>query len=543
MEINRLLSDELSYELVVRGASGDGTVVEKRQRLRGLLKLEKLGSPIKVSQELHVPGEEELEVCVGKLDELEEAIHRIDMNNADNEYRRIQSRLLHVMNRISRVPGGLVGDDAKSQLLSRGSELLGLLEEAVSPVQPSTRTSKPVRLEADAARSILDEPNTPLLADGQPQSSVEEQSILLPNILHTGTAVGQQSTIPVGNLLGAPGLLLAAKGTDTVHSIHVNQRGESTLLPLSPIQPRAQKTSSVNLGDVMVSNRDRFSRDPSLSFKIVSNWNLKFDGSGSVSNFLERVEELSAACSITEAELLNTAIALFSGMALSWFRSIRSTISSWGDLSSLLKATYLSPEYEEEIWMDIRNRSQGADEKAAIFIGVMENLFNRLSEKQSESKRLTIIRRNLLPHLQNQLALVKIDSIPDLIKTCQTIEGVRLRTERLRPPPSNPRMVAEPQLMYRPTRSPVSHTVVCEAGMTMSGTSGSSGVRSTSNQNVGSSSQASRCFNCNGVGHLARNCAQPFRRRCFRCGKAGVTVRTCPSCSGNSNAGSERTET
>lgn len=90
-----------------------------------------------------------------------------------------------MVNRINKLPGDLVGDGAKSQLLSIGGELLGLSEEAASPEQLSITTRKSVRLQADAARSILDEPNTPLLADGQPQSSIEEQSILLNNILHT----------------------------------------------------------------------------------------------------------------------------------------------------------------------------------------------------------------------------------------------------------------------------------------------------------------------------------------------------------------------
>lgn len=41
-----------------------------------------------------------------------------------------------------------------------------------------------------------------------------------------------------------------------------------------------------------------------------------------------------------------------------------------------------------------------------------------------------------------------------------------------------------------------------------------------------------KCWNCDGVGHLSRNCAASPRLHCYRCGRAEVTLRTCPDCSG-----------
>lgn len=102
MEVNRLLSDELSYELRVRGAPDDGTVCEKRQRLRELMRLEKMGAFTQhFSSELKV--EEEIDICQTKIKELAEIVENFDVNNAKNDFSRLQSRLIHVAGRLNRI--------------------------------------------------------------------------------------------------------------------------------------------------------------------------------------------------------------------------------------------------------------------------------------------------------------------------------------------------------------------------------------------------------------------------------------------------------
>jgi len=41
-----------------------------------------------------------------------------------------------------------------------------------------------------------------------------------------------------------------------------------------------------------------------------------------------------------------------------------------------------------------------------------------------------------------------------------------------------------------------------------------------------------KCWNCDGVGHISRNCAASPRLHCYRCGRAEVILRTGPVCSG-----------
>jgi hypothetical protein len=67
----------------------------------------------------------------------------------------------------------------------------------------------------------------------------------------------------------------------------------------------------------------------------VVKWNLKFtgeSGSLSVAAFFERVEELKVARGINDRELHDSAVDLFEGQALVWYRSVRRRVNSWEEL-------------------------------------------------------------------------------------------------------------------------------------------------------------------------------------------------------------------
>lgn len=212
--------------------------------------------------------------------------------------------------------------------------------------------------------------------------------------------------------------------------------------------------------------------------------------------------------------MLNCAFTLFSGTALTWFRAIRDSVFTWKDLTNKLRETYLSAEYEKDVWQDIRTRTQGVAEKCAIYIAVMQNLFNKLRSKPSENTCLKIIRRNMLPFIQNQLALSTIRTIDQLISKSRQVEDVYLRSLRIKPPPSQPNLVTETDLMYRKPRGQVN--IVSEVG---------------GREPIGSS--RSVCYNYREIGHFKRNCPHPPVRRCFKCGRLGQTIRSCACGSGN----------
>lgn len=83
MNVDHLHSDELEYELGIRGYPTGGTVAEKRKQLRTALKLEKDGLTFSMVPILE--PEDEINVCEQKTKELKEAVDRFDYTNAVNE--------------------------------------------------------------------------------------------------------------------------------------------------------------------------------------------------------------------------------------------------------------------------------------------------------------------------------------------------------------------------------------------------------------------------------------------------------------------------
>lgn len=149
----------------------------------------------------------------------------------------------------------------------------------------------------------------------------------------------------------------------------------------------------------------------------------------------------------------------------------------------------------------------------------MQNILSRLPKPASESTKLHIIRRNLLPEYQRTLALTNVVDISQLVKICPTLEDADERASRFKPPPTNTSSLLEPGLAYKKVgqRHSVLYTATCDANINL----------------VTSNTRNTICWNFRLPGHLAKGCKKPPRRHCFRCGAESVTVRTCEKCSGN----------
>ncbi|KAF5287224.1 hypothetical protein FQA39_LY16001 [Lamprigera yunnana] len=98
---NRLLLDELDYELLVRGVTSSGTVADKRKLLRSRINLEKITKTS--SPNVNLNFGDELRVCDDKLQYIETDLSTFASGFSDNEYRRIRIRLLHLDGRIERI--------------------------------------------------------------------------------------------------------------------------------------------------------------------------------------------------------------------------------------------------------------------------------------------------------------------------------------------------------------------------------------------------------------------------------------------------------
>lgn len=313
------------------------------------------------------------------------------------------------------------------------------------------------------------------------------------------------------------------------------------------VLPSAAEFSPVNMNSTNLQNATFFNNHvlPATSKSVpVYKWDLKYNGekSSSLKAFLERVDELCASRNVTKSDLITSACDLFSGNALIWFRSIKNKVSDWDSLVDLLLTEYLPPDYDDLLWTEIRERTQGRNESITIYVAIMETLFSRLGKIVPEVTKLKYIKKRILPHYASQLALKDINSISDLIKYCKKLDEAHSAKIGYKPPPSHCSL--EPELAFVDrSEPPIERKVYSKTNKSKTYFNRNNKVNtnhrqevSVVNQDMPSTSRVYKqpliCYNCNLANHSFRNCRAPRKTFCFKCGKQNETIKTCP-CSKN----------
>ena len=257
----------------------------------------------------------------------------------------------------------------------------------------------------------------------------------------------------------------------------------------------------------------------------VHKWGITFEGKA-VNSFIQRIEEIRIARRTTKEELFRSAFDLFQGQALVWFRSVKSSVHTWDALVKALRRDFLPPDYDEELWREIRNRTQGQQERVTFYVAAMLNLFSRLSERPTEEVQLRTIKRNLRPNFQTQIALTDARSVSKLTEVCRKLEGAFECQQKFQPPPRRSIALLEPDLAYTGTEN---------VGQEQPSTSRNEDRRYRRSYHTAQIGELT-CFGCKKLGHFIRDCPQKITRKgpvCIGCGKQGVIRPNCPNCSKN----------
>lgn len=567
MEINRLLNDEITYELQIRGLPTSGTVATKRAILRDALRLERnceTDPPISVDLDIN----SELVKCNDKLGDLEEDIQNFNRDNAQNEFKRISSRLSHITLRLYRLQCDSSSEEKRDFLIGWCKNLNDILENIMEqPILDVPPLQQP-------SQSLIDEPLLLIPEIVCQPSQIREKNqfteirsairsnedgLRVPNLLEANITQSRRSTLQQSHSTHEE-----IQRTQSNHDRFCKHNSVKFQEPLKnsfnqndqPFHSTGREShqpirfggslgktviSSASKTDNNYSNRVNSTMDLSTQLRNlqfsppqygtttpyatsvnercdIHRWGIKYDGQSSLSTFLERLEEIRQSRGVTESRLLQSAVELFEKDALLWYRMNKFT--SWEDLVEKLRDAFQPYDYENALWDEIRRRTQGAHEKVISFVSVMESLFRRLPTKPSENERIRIIRRNMLPYIQTQMSLHSVESLQDLIRTARIIEETEWRVQKFSPPPTNSRNLVEPELAYRHRQSHVS----------------AAPINTEVKPEIHSESKQSLCWNCGGNGHKFKKCDKPRKIFCFRCGKHNVTSLKCPECTKNSKA-------
>lgn len=479
-----LRKTEVEYELKIRGLPATGKADELRKRLTQAYTN---NVPVDLASVNSLDCESELEECELKFSDLAKLVEDYEGDWKDNEYNRITTRLWHLYTRIERIPIAAATDDDPEQ------QKVDLLKKT---------------------RTVIDSFKKP--PEGPPEHNVAQTS------LH-GVATNQQTeTSRLGLSLEVQPLSPPTYNQGNPTPVRQDEElGNSEESKAIRAETAAVPTQRLTFGnsETIINPQSSLPQQRGKSIPVCK-WNLKFDGGSkqSVASFLERAEELRRARGVSVEELFESAVDLFAGPALVWYRSTLPRITSWEQLCNEMKIVFRSPDYDFRLQQEIFNRLQGDGESIDMYIAAIEGLYNRLSVNVPETTRLCQIINNLHPHLQDRLALVDIRNLEDLRQMGRRAEGGRLRVTMPRQMPRNTHFL-EPDLAYGESHT---HRRMMDGKVSSLRPAGS-----------GNSSSV-KCWNCSQLGHRYMNCTQERRRFCYGCGAPDIVKVKCLKCNSRS---------
>lgn len=213
-------------------------------------------------------------------------------------------------------------------------------------------------------------------------------------------------------------------------------------------------------------------------------------------------------------ELFDSAIELFDGAALTWYRSIKNSVYSWPHVVQCLREEFEPIDYDLELRREIQNRTQGDDETVGHYFACMINLFNRLRNVMPEAEKLQILRHNISPYFIQALGLAEARSIPELLNICKRLEYNRSLAEKHQAPRTDSYLnFLEPDLAYHREQTKYERFRV--------------GQQRSRTRDINTAEV--KCWNCKEVGHRYTTCTKE-RLSSFSllCGNRDHNRRDCP---------------
>lgn len=280
---------------------------------------------------------------------------------------------------------------------------------------------------------------------------------------------------------------------------------------------------------------------------------LKYDGKSCVRAFIQKLDEFRTAKNLTEQKMLLSAIDMFTGDALHWYRATRAKITDWKSLLANLKEDFDVADFDYRMSAEIRSRSQGDNESVSIYFAIMEGMFSRLNQSMCEADKLEILLHNIRPCYSTIIAASNVTSVDELKVVCKNYERIKVRSDNFKEPPSVNSGILAPEFCYS-RRKEAPRNFVANSANNHFDRSKYNNIfdRSRYNSNFdrskpqGSQPQSAStpnmshrtapisqvyCYRCKLSTHSMRDCPAERTIFCFRCGKKDVRRPDCPNCS------------
>lgn len=166
-------------------------------------------------------------------------------------------------------------------------------------------------------------------------------------------------------------------------------------------------------------------------------WNLKFSGTKAEDpeNFLTRLNEGRAIVTISNNDFLKCLPFFLEGIALHWFRNEQANWQTLADFVQAFRARFGPIDYQNALFFEIRNRTQGPSEPVSDFITCMKSLMARSVPAIPLAQQIEIVSRNLLPVIQNGIDTSAVFDLSDLERLARHKERRFAIFKEYKPPP------------------------------------------------------------------------------------------------------------
>ncbi|KAI8116061.1 hypothetical protein CVS40_11803 [Lucilia cuprina] len=248
-------------------------------------------------------------------------------------------------------------------------------------------------------------------------------------------------------------------------------------------------------------------------------WKITYDGNSSVSDFIFKVETLTARSRCSENHLLYNFHVLLEGKAEKWYwlYTKQNSNVSYVSLRQAIIKEFGHLESDHDILLKITTRKQQMKESYDDFHTNIISMNARLRNPMSELTLIDIMKKNLSPNLKFLLFNSSPKSLDDLREIARNAEIILRDNKFYSPYFVSTRNISEIE------PNPNDSDEVDSSDPQIEAIQFSKRISKPDYSGI-------KCWNCLKLGHSYIYCSEEIRSPfCFKCGQKGVLTPKCPN--------------